>query len=835
MKRISVLLLMLFVCVCSMMAVPAHPGSVRVQQPDGSFVTLCLHGDEWAHYQTTVDGYTVVKDSRDYYVYAELQEGRLQATSQVAHDLAERSAAERTFLLNVPQHLRPEVDSRLAGKQERMRQQQHKTLATRRAAEYDYNKFKGLIILVQYKDKEFSRSDYRDIMEDMVNKDGYTGYDDEVFTGSVRDYYSDNSLGKFQPHFDIVGPVTINYSQYAPRGTDNVEPIINAAIDAADPLVDFSEYDGDDDGTVDLLFFIFAGNGANYSGNDSRLFWPHRYVVIRDNNYVIKDGVTLWDYASSTELKGWTNAPNTVMIDGIGTICHEFSHVLGLPDFYDTDYERSGGQSNHPGIWSVMASGCYENDSRTPVGYSLFERFSVGFMDEIPTISAEGSYTLDALYKNNAGFRIETPVEGEFFLFENRQHNSYKWDEYLPGSGMLVHRVDQSDYSYWQSNSVNAAPYHNCYEVVRAGGTYQSGTAGDLFPGPNQVQELSNTTSPANLKTRTGKKTKWALSAIAMNDDVITFDIIDTDPDTPPQPQQLTSLSVDESLTLDVGVTQALTVVAEPAEAEYTLTWTTDDETIATVDQEGNVTGVAAGTCNVTVTSDNDLSATCAVTVVGEDPKPVLEGITLSETELTMEEGDDFQLEVTPEPADFTEYELVWSSDKETVATVSADGLVTAVGEGMCVITVTVPETELSATCEVTVNRPKPLLNALVLSPDVLTLEVDGMAQFTVTTDPADYEGSVRIAWLSSDESVARVYSKNTIVAHGSGHCVITAKDLTTGATGTCDVTVTETSAIRTVGNSSSTESDSHNLQGQRVSGSTRGVLIRKGGKAVNR
>ena len=104
------------------------------------------------------------------------------------------------------------------------------------------------------------------------------------------------------------------------------------ALNQADNDVDFSDYDGDNNGQVDLVYFIIAGNGANYGGNNGDLWWPHRSIIYDYNNrwYVRKDGVTLWDYASSVELSGWTSNPSSVKIDGIGTICHEFSHVLGL-------------------------------------------------------------------------------------------------------------------------------------------------------------------------------------------------------------------------------------------------------------------------------------------------------------------------------------------------------------------------------------------------------------------------------------------------------------------------------------------------------------------------
>ena len=522
----KVLLLAVFqVFVLAVMAVPAHPKPVKVQQPDGSFVTIRLHGDEWMHFTTTEDGYSVVKDQRGYYVYADLKGGKLEATTQVAHDFKQRSATEKAFLTSVGKYQAPAMKAEKTVEKNRVQQQQRRALASRRAT--NYSNFRGLVILVQFTDKTFSRTDYPTIANNMLNKKNYTGYDREVYTGSVRDYFSDNSGGLFQPQFDVVGPITVSYSQY--DGNDYSLEITNAAIDAVDNQVNFSIYDGDNDGVVDLVYFIIAGNGSNYSGNNSGLWWPHRSCILEEENgsyyYKYADGVQLWDYASSVELCGWTSDPGSVIIDGIGTICHEFSHVLGLPDFYDADYAKSGGQSNHPDGWSVMAGGSYNNNGRTPVGYSLYERYSVGFTAQPTKITAKGAYTLEPLYLNQKGYRIDSPVANEFFLLENRQQSAFKWDQYLPGSGMLVHRVDQTNMSIWNSNAVNCDPSHNYYEVVWAGGVENCNSQYDVFPGAGNVTELDNNTTPANLKTWSGEETIWGLYSIQENGSNITFTV----------------------------------------------------------------------------------------------------------------------------------------------------------------------------------------------------------------------------------------------------------------------------------------------------------------------
>ena len=211
------------------------------------------------------------------------------------------------------------------------------------------------------------------------------------------------------------------------------------------------------------------------------------------------------------------------VLDGIGTVCHEFSHVLGLPDLYDTDYEKSGGQSNHPDTWSLMAGGCYENNSRTPVGYSLYERYAAGFATP-EVISSEGAKRLDPLPLFNQGYRINTEVEKEYFLLENRQPSLFAWDEYLHSHGMLVYRVDSTNTMVWERNEVNANPRHNYFQLVRAGG--ENATAAcDPFPGKNEVSELDNDSEPANLLTWAGKKAQWGIYNITEQGNVIRFDV----------------------------------------------------------------------------------------------------------------------------------------------------------------------------------------------------------------------------------------------------------------------------------------------------------------------
>ena len=615
----------------SLWARPALKGTVTVSQPDGTTLSLRLVGDEYLHFNTTADGYTVVKNADGIYVYAQKADGRLQPTAMKAHDEGQRTVAEQAYLSTVGKRLTPDMSSVAKQMRSQNRAAQARTLSQMRAGRYDYSKFKGLILLVEYNDASFRYDDYKDIMEAMVNQENYTGeartnisavarlgIPASTCTGSIRDFYSDNSMGQFQPTFDIVGPVQVNRSQYYPNAgsSDNENyrrgtQLMIDACTAADDLVDFSDYDVDGDGLVDMVYFIFAGLPSYIEGNDKRLLWPHQSDMRSgrwSSQYARLDGVTLGRYACSTELFGY-EAYNWSVLEGIGTICHEFTHVLGLPDFYDADYTDSGGQSDDVGEWSVMANGADYNNGRTPCAFSLFERYALGFAKP-QVISEVGELELEDVKSSNAGYRLNTPVSKEFFMLENRQQT--KWDAKLPGHGMLIFRVDSTSASIWQNNAVNNNPNHMYYELVRAKGVKKSNgvayaAASDPFPGTGRVREINNTTTPASLLTWAKKNNTYGLRNIVESDGKITFEVYEVN--------VLTEIKMQATATLGVGTTLQLTTELVPEDVTTQLAWASDNEGVATVSQDGLVTGVAAGKATVTVTATNGVTASCEVTV----------------------------------------------------------------------------------------------------------------------------------------------------------------------------------------------------------------------------
>ena len=219
-------------CAVAIQAVPAYPGTIQVRQPDGSFITLRLLGDEWLNFNTTVDGYSVVKDKRGYYVYAEKKDGRLQATSRVAHDVAERSVDEQTYLAGVKKYQMPQMGTAIAALKSRMEAEGAKRRAQGRASQYDFSKFKGLIVLVQFNDKEFSRPDDKDILKDMVNHEGYTGQgffniENSAYSTATYKLTSDQSASNAR--------VMIRYSFQGNTNRDMKITIDNGTYDVAFP------------------------------------------------------------------------------------------------------------------------------------------------------------------------------------------------------------------------------------------------------------------------------------------------------------------------------------------------------------------------------------------------------------------------------------------------------------------------------------------------------------------------------------------------------------------------------------------------------------------------
>ena len=502
-------------------AIPADKTPMKVTQSDGSVLTLRLVGDEFFHYNTTADGYTVLRNANDSYEYAVKQGDVLVASGLLAHDATLRTQVEKQLLSQVGTHLRASSDVQRA-KQSRSRAK----LPSQGEPIMDYDKFRGLIVLVNYTDRKFSMSDSYDFYNKMANEENYTGFtfngSFQRCTGSMRDYFTDQSGGIFRPQFDIVGPIDVDFACTDHNGTDNSWQIFIAALDSVDSMVDFTKYDNDGDGFVDMVYFLVAGYSANYSGNNSDYLWPHKSFLFDQNNWswLSYDDVRMGTYACSTEIYGWEAYGYTMPL-GIGTMAHEFSHVLGLPDLYDTNYEQQG-QSHDPGGWDVMAGGDY-NLGRTPCAYTAWERYALGW-NQPREIKETGNYSLHNVGTTGDGLILRTPVEGEYFMLDNRQN--VKWDAYLPGHGMLIARVDSTNAQIWWSNQVNCDPNHNYYELLRAGNSASGASDSDPFPGSSNVTFVDNYTEPS-LCTWEGDFNPLGISGIKEVNGIVSFEVVE--------------------------------------------------------------------------------------------------------------------------------------------------------------------------------------------------------------------------------------------------------------------------------------------------------------------
>jgi M6 family metalloprotease-like protein len=379
-----------------------------------------------------------------------------------------------------------------------------------------------LVILVDYADLSFITD--QSVFDKMLN---FPGYSDNGATGSARDFYFDNSFGKFIPHFDVIGPLKLSRDMFyygENKDGSDVRPremVIEACNLAHAAGVDFSQYDIDEDGIVDHVCVVFAGHNEAQGGGANTI-WPHEWTIAGiDANFVL-DGVKISTYSCSSELRGSSGASH----EEIGTFCHEFGHALGLPDLYDTD-KAENGTGFDPGPYATMASGSYNNNSKTPPFFSAFERELLGW--HISTkLTRPASLTIPHSGINDVSYWYPTKTESgeenlkEFFYIENRQQVS--WDEFIPGHGLMVYHIDMNDnvVNRWSTNRVNAYADHQCFDIEEADNIRTAATLDkDLFPaGALNKRTFSDITQP-NSRSWAAVSTQTPLREITETEDGI--------------------------------------------------------------------------------------------------------------------------------------------------------------------------------------------------------------------------------------------------------------------------------------------------------------------------
>lgn len=506
---IAICVLLYALCTASY-AIPASGRKAVLKQPDGTAFTAMLRGDEFFRLLTTADGNAIIKEQDGYYYYAVYApDGKKTSTGyRVGQNVpasvlaSSRNIPYQTLVANARKRRR---SMEASGKEPLMKRLDMMRSVLTKAEASEPSVKHGIVILAQFKEDSkdkyarFTTPDVKASFENLLRQKGYTGPDNRA-TGSAKDYFDSQFEGKYEFHFDVAGPVTLsrNKSYYGGNDSDDQdlrpEEMVIEACRAVDNEVDFSLYDDDKDGEVDNVYVFFAGGDeAQYAGEDC--IWSHAWYI-KDGAGVdlILDGTRINRYACSSELMtisiGEDDVAKSFALTGIGTFCHEYSHTLGLPDFYDTDYEESGGKSD--ALWrstSLMDGGNYNNNGNTPPNFNIIEREILGLVRTVDIEHADAPVTISPIETEEKAYRISGETKDEYYLVECR--NTGNWDKYIydgfePGTGtMLIYHVDKSAnpagasgsynqtptikaYERWEYNEVNANPSHECADLVEA-------------------------------------------------------------------------------------------------------------------------------------------------------------------------------------------------------------------------------------------------------------------------------------------------------------------------------------------------------------------------------
>ena len=427
---------------------PARRGFITRTQPDGTEIRVQLIGDEYGHAYATPDGQLMRREA----------DGWFKALS---------ATEERTF--------------------HAARQQAGRKVASYRMDDFpNTGHVHGVVLLVAFADVPFSAdsASVHDLLANRYNAENYTEqfsysfysptYRDSLsiggtISGSARDYYRDQSLGRFTPTFDVFGPITLDNNRIYYGGNErsgkdtNARGMIKDACRKAYDmgLTDFTPYDNDGDGYVDYVYVVYAGNDEAQFGPEESI-WAHAWTLASPLQL---GNMRISRYACSGELL--IDSPDVPA--GIGTFVHEFSHVIGLPDFYNTAL-KSGEEDYCLDYWSVMDYGLYCLEGYNPAGYTSFERYSMGWipacnLDEPQTVTLQTTNEDPVMYRTFVNDGDTT----SFFVFENIQRTG--WNANKPAYGLMITGVNYNA-SAWTGNNVNTNKKQHRYHIVPANNEY---------------------------------------------------------------------------------------------------------------------------------------------------------------------------------------------------------------------------------------------------------------------------------------------------------------------------------------------------------------------------
>lgn len=465
MKAFSVIITLLFAFCLNCLAEPIAPGMKKsILLPDGSVKELAVMGNE---------NFICYYDEETEKLYAKSGEKYVEITME---DMRQKM------------HLEAQSSRRKIQKKDYFAKNQ--VVGTKHV----------LLIPVQFADKKFTVLKDTKIISDFCNTIGYKG--EWSPNGSVREYFMKQSNGQFEPIFDVASTVTLS-KPYASYGKDKPEggndydlarEFAKEAVMLADKNVDFSKYDWDNDGTADHICLLYAGMSQS-SGGDENTIWAHMSTI--EHMDCILDGVLISDYACSPETR--MGSGNKEIIDGIGTLCHEFAHCLSLPDLYDGN-----------GVWAgtsrydLMGIGVHNMDGTVPASIMCYGRMLLGWQSPIELTTSQQISNLRPLSEGGDFYLLRNDgYYNEYYLLENRQKTGF--DSGIVGHGMLIWHID-ADINVLNNGAINNSndqtheycklmPADNSTVVRTSYYEYYADIEGDFYP--KGRKNFSNSTKPA--------------------------------------------------------------------------------------------------------------------------------------------------------------------------------------------------------------------------------------------------------------------------------------------------------------------------------------------------
>lgn len=527
-------------------AAKAYSGIVTVTQSDGTELNVRIYGDEHFNWLTTEDGVLLVKEGNNYYIAETTSYGTLKATSYIAHNANKRVPAEIKAI--------KKQDLSRFRSYAIKKASPAKAMGTGNSGVKYFphsGSPKALVILVEFSGTPFQSGEKaKNVFEHFLKgkaednlPDGYEAYTGSYKNennlrnkGSVSDYFYDMSKGTYTPQFDVVGPYKLNHPSlyYGQGDKDNTQALVSDACKAADGDVDFSEYDADGDGMVDLVYIIYAGYPASMSGNPNDI-WPKSGT----GDFGTYDGKKVSRFGVHAELNFGLelNQKNGFLLSGIGLFCHEFSHTLGLPNLYPT-VDASKVDNQNPEMWDLMDGGEYTyNGGYCPTPYSPWEMDVMGWASPVELGDDAKQVKLNSYFTERTAYKINGEND-EYLLIQNIQKGGW-WNGIanVYNTGMLIWRIDYGTKDVNLFDNPNNTLGKPKVMIVPADGyvisdynhgdgkqwtdkQYKESLQADPFPGTTKRTELLSVT----LNTSTLEKPIYNIKET--DDGIITFDYI---------------------------------------------------------------------------------------------------------------------------------------------------------------------------------------------------------------------------------------------------------------------------------------------------------------------